>query len=86
MDAVGFRKAALIGGSDGGSAAMMFAATRPERTRALILAGAVPYWGFAGWHDMDPAEVRARLVRELGVELHHETYRTGMAPEATRIP
>ena len=68
MDAVGFGQAVVAGLSDGGPAAMMFAATRPERTRALILAGTVPYWGFAGWDDMDrdPAELRARFLAELG--------------------
>ena len=66
MDAVGFGKAVLFGLSEGGPASIVFAATRPDRTQALILTGAVPYWGVAGWHDMDPTEVRARLVRELG--------------------
>ena len=37
MDAVGFGKAVIFGLSEGGPAAMVFAATRPERTRALIL-------------------------------------------------
>ncbi len=66
MDTVGFEKAVLFGLSEGGPASIVFAATRPERTQALILTGAVPYWGFAGWQDMDPTEVRARLVAELG--------------------
>jgi pimeloyl-ACP methyl ester carboxylesterase/class 3 adenylate cyclase len=68
MDAVGFGEAVIAGMSDGGPVAMMFAATRPERTRALILVGTVPYWGFAGWDDMDrdPAELRACFLAELG--------------------
>ncbi len=68
MDAVGFGQAVVAGLSDGGPVAMMFAATRPERVRALILAGTVPYWGFAGWDDMDrdSAELRARFLAELG--------------------
>jgi class 3 adenylate cyclase len=68
MDAAGFGKAALFGVSEGGPAAMVFAATRPERTRALILSGTFACWGFAGWDDMDrdPAELRARLLPELG--------------------
>jgi pimeloyl-ACP methyl ester carboxylesterase len=37
MDAVGFGKAVVFGISEGGPAAIVFAATRPERTRALIL-------------------------------------------------
>jgi pimeloyl-ACP methyl ester carboxylesterase/class 3 adenylate cyclase len=67
MDAVGFRRAVLFGGSDGGSAAMMFAAIRPERTRALILCGTYSF--HAGeWDamDRDPAEQWARILPELG--------------------
>ena len=39
MDAVGSRRAALFGYSEGGPMAMLFAATYPERTSALILYG-----------------------------------------------
>ncbi|MBP1820174.1 pimeloyl-ACP methyl ester carboxylesterase [Mycobacterium sp. OAE908] len=39
MDTVGFEKAVLFGASEGGPASIFFAATRPERTRALILTG-----------------------------------------------
>jgi pimeloyl-ACP methyl ester carboxylesterase len=68
MDAVGFKRAVLFGGSEGGPASIFFAATRPQRTRALILTGTFAYFGFAGWDDLDrdPAELRARLVPELG--------------------
>ena len=45
MDAVGFRTAALMGISEGGPAAMAFAATRPERTQALVLIGTSAYTG-----------------------------------------
>ena len=40
MDAVGSDRAAIIGESEGGPLAMLFAAAHPERTRALILQGA----------------------------------------------
>src|ERR1051326_945640 len=40
MDAVGSERAALIGESEGGPMSMLFAATYPERTAALVLAGA----------------------------------------------
>ena len=68
MDAVGFGRAVIFAASEGGPAAMVFAARRPERTRALILAGTSSYWAFAGWDDMDrgPAELRARVLPELG--------------------
>jgi pimeloyl-ACP methyl ester carboxylesterase len=68
MDAVGFGKAVIFGVSEGGPAAMVFAAKRPERTRALILTGTYAYQGFVGWDDVerDPAELRARFLPELG--------------------
>jgi pimeloyl-ACP methyl ester carboxylesterase len=37
MDAVGSRRAALLGQHDGGPIAMLFAATYPERVSALVL-------------------------------------------------
>lgn len=40
MDAVGSESAALIGASEGGPLAMLFAAAHPERTDALIMMGA----------------------------------------------
>jgi pimeloyl-ACP methyl ester carboxylesterase len=68
MDAVGLERAVLFGGSESGPVSIFFAATRPERTRALILTGTFSYFGFDGWDDLDrdPAELRARLVPELG--------------------
>ncbi|MGZ4511322.1 MAG: adenylate/guanylate cyclase domain-containing protein [Mycobacterium sp.] len=68
MDAAGFGKAVLFGVSEGGPAAMLFAATRPERTRALIITGASSFTGWAGWDDMecDPAALRRRIAPELG--------------------
>ena len=63
MDAVGFGKAVIFGLSEGGPAAMVFAATRPERTRALILCGTFAF-NPGGWDDIDrdPAELRARYL------------------------
>ncbi len=68
MDAAGFRQAVLFALGEGGPAAIVFAATRPERTRALILAGTTAYPVVTGWDDIDrdPAEVRARVLAELG--------------------
>ena len=47
MDAAGSREAALIGASEGGPMSILFAATYPQRTRALILYGA--YAHFHSW-------------------------------------
>jgi pimeloyl-ACP methyl ester carboxylesterase len=67
MDAVGFENPVLFGMSEGGPASIVFAAKRPERTRALILYGSYSFMA-TGWDDLDrdPAEVRARLLPELG--------------------
>lgn len=45
MDAAGSGRAALLGASEGAPMAMLFAATYPERTRALVL-----YGGYAHFH------------------------------------
>ena len=68
MDAVGFGKPVLFGMSEGGPQAIMFAAKRPERTRALILYDSFAAVPGGSWDDLDrdPAELRARLVLELG--------------------
>jgi class 3 adenylate cyclase len=47
MDAVGSERAALFGISEGGAMSLLFAATYPERTRALILYGT--YAHFHTW-------------------------------------
>jgi pimeloyl-ACP methyl ester carboxylesterase len=65
MDAVGFAEAVVFGMSEGGPASAVFAAKRPERTKALIL------YGTYSWLpvdpddvDGDPAELRARYYAE----------------------
>ena len=86
MDAVGFGKAVLFGLSEGGPAAIVFAATRPERTRALILTGTFAFSGFAGWDDIDrdPAELRARVVPELGEDYTPSTEQIARLQELGR--
>lgn len=68
MGAAGFDRAVLFGASEGGPSSIFFAATRPERTRALILTGTFAYAFVDRWEDLDrdPAEIRARVVPELG--------------------
>jgi pimeloyl-ACP methyl ester carboxylesterase len=69
MDAVSFEKAVIFGLSEGGPSAMVFAATRPDRTRALILHGTVAFSAFS-WDDIDrdPAELIARNAGGLAEE------------------
>ncbi|WP_027161828.1 alpha/beta fold hydrolase [Mesorhizobium sp. WSM1293] len=56
MDAAGSGRAALLGSSEGAPMAMLFAATYPERTRALAL-----YGGYAHFHKwvMSPERLDA---------------------------
>ena len=55
MDAAGSRRAVLLGASEGGPMSLLFAATYPQRTRALILYGA--YAHFHTWvMDKDSLE------------------------------
>jgi pimeloyl-ACP methyl ester carboxylesterase/DNA-binding CsgD family transcriptional regulator len=55
MDAAGSGRAALLGASEGGPMAILFAATYPHRTRALVLYGA--YAHFHTWvMDRDALE------------------------------
>src|SRR6185437_1914279 len=42
LEAVGSRRAAVMGASEGGAESMMFAATRPERVSSLVLYAAWP--------------------------------------------
>jgi pimeloyl-ACP methyl ester carboxylesterase len=68
MDAAGFGQAAILGLSEGGPAAVVFAATRTRRTRALVLCSTFAYTGMVGWEEVDgdPAPLRARGLAELG--------------------
>src|SRR3984957_2029004 len=83
MDAVGFGKTVVFGMSEGGPQAIMFAAKRPERTRALILYGSFAAVPGASWDDLDrdPAELRARLVPELGDDYTPSTKQIGRMQE-----
>ena len=68
MDAVGFERAALFGLSEAARPPCVFAAKRPERMRALILHGTYAFLGGFEWDDTDrdAAEIRARMLPELG--------------------
>ncbi len=61
MHAVGVDQAAVFGMSEGASSAALFAATFPERTRALVLCGAFP--GGVDLSDPEP-EFPATAMRD----------------------
>jgi class 3 adenylate cyclase/pimeloyl-ACP methyl ester carboxylesterase len=74
MDAVGSERAALMGSSDGGGLAALFAATYPERTAALVLYGPVVRARWApdfpwGRKEGDvPPEIGARYASPESIE------------------
>jgi pimeloyl-ACP methyl ester carboxylesterase len=53
MDAAGMEQAALLGVSEGGPLAALFAATYPDRCRALVLCGS--FAKFSSWFPTDEA-------------------------------
>ncbi len=73
MDAVGSKSAALLGQSEGGSMACLFAATYPARARALILWGVQARWTSAPDYPwgLAPEEMRSTIesLAEHGVTL-----------------
>lgn len=78
MDDAGSERAVIMGSSEGGSMAMLFAATFPERTRALILRGAQPRWVWAP--DMPwaiPEDAYRRQVEVLATHGVTEEYLRG---------
>jgi pimeloyl-ACP methyl ester carboxylesterase len=66
MDATESQQAAIFGVSEGGSMAALFAATDPERTRALLIWGTQPRWTSSEDYPwgQTPAEYE-RMIREL---------------------
>lgn len=61
MDAAGSQRAAVFGVSEGGSMSILFAATHPDRTAALVAYGATPRYIWApDWPWGEPAEEYAR--------------------------
>ena len=82
LDAIGAQRAAFYGVSEGASLALLFAATYPERTAALVIRSAVPRTLWAHdypWGSTEEA-YRERVERELqifgprakGLEAVHE--------------
>jgi pimeloyl-ACP methyl ester carboxylesterase len=68
MDAVGSERAAIFGYSEGGPMSILFSATYPKRTSALILYGSMARWSWAPdnpWGRTDEQfQARARMIEE----------------------
>ena len=71
MDDAGCQRAALIGVSEGGPMSLLFAATYPQRTRALVIYGSYAKRSWApdypfGWDDERWASVLGNFERHWG--------------------
>jgi class 3 adenylate cyclase len=85
MDAVGSERAALIGVSEGGAMAVLFAATYPERTWALVLEGASAREQWApdypwGWKEEDYERDLADELQRWGTREHSFEIVQAIAP------
>jgi class 3 adenylate cyclase len=65
MDAVGSERAALFGVSEGGPMCLLFAATYPERTTALVIYGSYSHSGAAPEYDWTYSEESRAAFRRL---------------------
>jgi class 3 adenylate cyclase/pimeloyl-ACP methyl ester carboxylesterase len=90
MDAVGSRRAALFGVSEGGPMSVLFAATYPDRTGALILYGSYARRAWApdnpwGRKEEDLKELIDLIKRDWGGPVGIEAYApSGVQDEAFR--
>jgi pimeloyl-ACP methyl ester carboxylesterase len=75
MDAVGSERAHILGISEGGTMAMLFAATHPQRTRSLIVHGAPPRYAWApDWPWGDTPEEDETAWREQATRGYQPDY------------
>jgi class 3 adenylate cyclase len=81
MDAVGSERAVIFGISEGGPMAMLFAATYPDRTVALLLFGTTADWTLGASSDTQHEAYLAEQDRDWGtVEYARKQLRTWAAP------
>lgn len=79
MDAAGSERAALVGDTEGGPMAMLFAATYPERASALVLINSFARWRRAADY---PAGMPEAAIERL-IEAYSSAYGTGAFLEVT---
>jgi class 3 adenylate cyclase len=95
MDAVGSERAVILGLSEGGPMAMLFAATYPERTIALVAYGETPRFAWAPdfpWGDTDEqleayiADARTRWgTKELATDWLREWASPSLADDPIEV-
>jgi len=77
IDAAGFKRPVILGVSEGGPAAIAYAATHPDRVRQLILTGTFSFTG-VNWDELD------RDVQEV-TDLINERIDAGYALTAAQV-
>jgi pimeloyl-ACP methyl ester carboxylesterase/class 3 adenylate cyclase len=89
MDAAGSERAALLGNSEGGAMALLFAATYPERTRALVTWGAMarttyaPDYAFAPTYEAYSESASELILPYWGGDMAAEMYTPSRADDST---
>jgi class 3 adenylate cyclase len=86
MDAAGSEQAALFAQLEGGAMAAMFAATHPERTRALILYEAMPRMSWAPDYDWPPTREQREARVKQGIHWGDGSRLDTLAPHAAADP
>jgi pimeloyl-ACP methyl ester carboxylesterase len=93
MDAVGSRRAAIMGFSEGGPMSMLFAATYPERTAALVLYSTPVSWSRTDQYPWGPTReevreiIRARdAAGDRGSDRFCQEFLEGLAPTTADDP
>jgi class 3 adenylate cyclase/pimeloyl-ACP methyl ester carboxylesterase len=90
MDAAGSRRAAVMGFSEGGPMAILFSATYPERTAALILYGTLATFTRADDYPWSPTrEERDEFIRkdtDIGTDAWLDVRLKGLAPSGSDDP
>ena len=86
MDAAQSQRAHVMGLSEGGSMAMLFAATFPDRTRSLLLYGARPRWTRTPDYPWGPtleeseANLEQSIANGLRIDLSSDFWRRWLGP------
>jgi pimeloyl-ACP methyl ester carboxylesterase len=86
MDAAQSQRAHIVGISEGGSMAMLFAATFPDRTRSLVLYGARPRWTRASDYPWGPtleesqADLEQSIAKSFKADYSSEFWRKWLGP------
>jgi pimeloyl-ACP methyl ester carboxylesterase len=88
LDAVGVERAALLGHSEGGSMCALFAATYPERTQALVMAGSAARTRWApdyplGATDEEIEELVSSILGHWGADVIRSLFQQ-LAPSIAR--